>query len=107
MKINISLRHETRILSQEDIESLLTAFGADEKIKILIDRIKTKIKTFYWSCSEWKIVISKNNIDYKFSLNGIEKVDHNKINKNIDWLFWEYDGKEIKVIKKGKEKEKK
>ena len=59
----------------EEIDSLLTVAG--EKIKLL-DKIKREIKWFFGSCSEWKIIISKNNIDYKFSLNGIEKIDYNK-----------------------------
>ncbi|GBU26534.1 hypothetical protein R84B8_00044 [Treponema sp. R8-4-B8] len=78
-KINIEIRHETRILSKEDIDSLLTAVAVDEnKIKLLLQDIKTKIKMFYWRCSEWKIVISNNNIYYKFSLNGIERFDLKK-----------------------------
>ena len=74
-KLFFEIRHETRLLSMEEIDSLLTVAG--EKIKLL-DKIKKEIKWFFGSCSEWKIIISKNNIDYKFSLNGIEKIDYNK-----------------------------
>jgi len=74
-KISIRIRHETRILSMEDIDNLLTTVG--EKINIL-DKIKRNIKMFFGDCSEWKIIISKNNIDYKISLAGIEKWDYNK-----------------------------
>ena len=74
-KLYIEIRHETRILSTEEIDSLLTV--VDEKIKLL-DKIKREIKWFWGNCSEWKIIISKNNIYYKFSLIGIEKIDYNK-----------------------------
>jgi len=74
-KFSIRIKHETRILSMEDIDNLLTT--VDEKINIL-DKIKKNIKMFYGDCSEWKIIISKNNIDYKISLDGIEKWDYNK-----------------------------
>jgi hypothetical protein len=74
-KISIEIRQETRILSMEEIDSLLTT--VDEKINIL-DKIRRNIKMFYGDCSEWKIIISKNNIDYKISLAGIEKRDYNK-----------------------------
>ena len=74
-KLFFEIRHETRLLSMEEIDSLLTVAG--EKIKLL-DKIKKEIKWFFGSCSEWKIIFSKNNIDYKFSLNGIEKIDYNK-----------------------------
>jgi hypothetical protein len=74
-KLFIEIRHETRILTEKEIDGLLTVAG--KKIK-LFDKIKKEIKWFYRSCSEWKILISKNNIFYKFSLSGIEKIDYNK-----------------------------
>jgi len=74
-KLSIKIRRETRILADEEIDSLL--INADGQIK-LIDKIKRNIKMFYGNCSEWKIIFSKNNIAYKFSLNGIKKIDYNK-----------------------------
>jgi hypothetical protein len=73
-KLFIEIRHETKILTQEEIDSLLTVVG--EKIKLFY-KIKNKIKWFYRDCSEWRIVIYKNNIYYKFGLSGIEKIDYN------------------------------
>jgi hypothetical protein len=74
-KLIIEIKHETRILTEEEIDGLLTVAG--KKIK-LFDNIKKEIKWFYRGCSEWKIFISKNNVFYKLSLSGIEKIDYNK-----------------------------
>ena len=74
-KISIRISHETTVLSQEEISNLLTI---NYKEKNIFDKFKLKIINIYRKFSEWKIIISKNNIDYKISLNGIEKWDYNK-----------------------------
>jgi len=79
-----SLSKSTGILTDEEIDSLLNSVDKNKfslngvkKIKFL-DKIKNNFKTFYINCCEWKIIFSKNNIAYKFSLNGLEKIDYNK-----------------------------
>jgi hypothetical protein len=76
-KLSIKIKRELRLLTKKDIDCMLTA--RNYKIK-LFDRIKM----FYRDLSEWKIVVSKNNIVYKFSLKGIEKNDYNKTIKYAD-----------------------
>jgi hypothetical protein len=77
-KLFIEIRHETKILTEEEIDSLLIAVDPKKIIDVLLIRLKIKIKWFFIHCSEWKIIFFKNNIYYKFSLNGIEKIDYNK-----------------------------
>jgi len=77
-KLFFEIRHETKILTEEEIDSLLTEVYPKKIIDFLIIRLKIKIKWFFIHCSKWKIIISRNNIVYKFGLNGIEKIDYKK-----------------------------
>jgi len=78
MKFGISIKHETKVLTEKEIYILLTPLNAKIKFLDVIKLIKVKLFVFYMHCSEWKIIISINNIDYKFSLNGIERIDYSK-----------------------------
>jgi len=76
-QLSIKIKREVRVLSAKEIDNLLTAVNPSkflDKIKL----IKHRIKCFFIPEYEWKIIISKNNILYKFSLGGMEKIDYNK-----------------------------
>jgi len=81
----IEFRHETRILSQKEIDELLTATISLTPLKKVIDDLKWKLKWKIKKLREWKLIIKniRKNIEYKFSLNGIERVDLNIIVKSL------------------------
>jgi len=85
-KLCIKLKREVRVLSQKEIDYLLTSVDIETyKKRIVFYKIKSKIRQFFYNCSEWTIIISKNNIVYKFSLRGFEKKDYTKkYNKKYD-----------------------
>jgi len=84
-KLNIEIRRETRILTQEDIDNLLIAVDANiNRIDLFKINFKLKLRWFFIHCSEWKIIFSKNNIVYKFSIKGIEKIDYNRKNNETE-----------------------
>ena len=86
-KLSIKLKREVRILSQKEINNLLTAVVNIEtyKKRIIYYKIKSKIKQFIYNCSEWKIIISKNNMVYKISLGGMEKFEYADL--DIDYIL--------------------
>lgn len=86
-KLSIKLKREVRILSQKEINNLLTAVVNIEtyKKRIIYYKIKSKIKQFIYNCSEWKIIISKNNMIYKISLGGMEKFEYADL--DIDYIL--------------------
>jgi len=75
----IEFRHETKILSQKEIDELLTATISLTPLKKVIDDLKWKLKWKIKKLREWKLIIknTRKNIEYKISLNGIEWVDFN------------------------------
>jgi len=77
-KLSIRIKREVRLLTKEDIDCLITA--RNEKIKLI-----SKIKMFYINCSEWIIVISKNDIIYELSLRGIKKIKYAHL--DIDYIL--------------------
>jgi len=85
-KLSIKIKREVRVLSQKEIDYLLTSVDIETyKKRIVFYKIKSKIRQFFYNCSEWTIIISKNNIVYKFSLRGFEKKDYTKkYNKKYD-----------------------
>ena len=95
-KLSIKLKREVRILSQKEINNLLTAKEINNlltavvnietyKKRIIYYKIKSKIKQFIYNCSEWKIIISKNNMVYKISLGGMEKFEYADL--DIDYIL--------------------
>jgi hypothetical protein len=75
-KLSIKIRREARMLSVKDVDDLIKTVNTTkflDKINLIITKIKWFIMTDY----EWKIIISKNNIVYKFSLKGMEKINYN------------------------------
>jgi len=95
-KLSIKLKREVRILSQKEINNLLTAKEINNlltavvnietyKKRIIYYKIKSKIKQFIYNCSEWKIIISKNNMIYKISLGGMEKFEYADL--DIDYIL--------------------
>jgi hypothetical protein len=76
-KMPIRIRRETRILSQEEIDALLMTVDEYKKIHFH-KKIITKIKGFYKSICEWKLIICFSNIEYKICLSGIEKKGRKK-----------------------------
>jgi hypothetical protein len=66
--MNIKIRHETRIYSQEEIDDLLLPVDKTPFYKRII--------RFYKRICEWKLIISFNGIEYKLGLNGIRREDY-------------------------------
>jgi len=80
-KLSIKLKREVKVLSDKEIDNLLKAVDIETyKKRIIFYKIESKIRQFFYNCSEWKIIISKNNIVYKFSLGGIEKIEYADLN---------------------------
>ena len=83
-KRNIFFQLEPRILTQAEIDELLTAVEIYPFPKVIISMIIltfkgiiTKIKYGYRHICEWKLVIRKNNVVYKIGLDEIEIFDYN------------------------------
>ena len=69
--MKIYIQHRTTVLSQEEIDELLTPLNPKrmiEKIKL----IPLKIKWFYRNICQWKLIIEINNAEYTICLSGIK-----------------------------------
>ena len=74
-EIRLKIEHEiTGELAGYEIMRLLTPINPPKYYFII--RIIEKIKGFFEYLSEWKIIISINNIDYKFDTNGLVRIKH-------------------------------
>jgi hypothetical protein len=83
-KRNIYFKLEPRILTQAEIDELLTAVEIYPFPKVIISMIIltfkgiiTKIQYGYKHICQWKLVIRKNNVVYKIGLDEIKKIDYN------------------------------
>jgi hypothetical protein len=74
-KIRLEIEREIRgELTEYEIMRLLTPINPPKYYFII--RIIDKIKGFFEYLSEWKLIISINNIDYKFGTNGLVRIKH-------------------------------
>jgi hypothetical protein len=74
-------REITGELTGYEIMKLLTPINPPKYYFII--RIIDKIKGFFEYLSEWKLIISINNIDYRFGINGLVRIKH--IHKNLSF----------------------
>jgi hypothetical protein len=74
-KIGLKIKREiTGELTEYEIMRLLTPINPTKYYFII--RIINKIKEFFEYLSEWKLIISINDIDYKFGSNGLVRIKH-------------------------------
>lgn len=74
-EIRLEIRRERGgELAGYEIMRLLTPINPPKYYFII--RIIKKIKGFFEYLSEWKLIISINNIDYKFGANGLIRIKH-------------------------------
>jgi hypothetical protein len=74
-KIGFEIEREiTGELTEYEIMRLLTPIKPPKYYFII--RLIDKIKWFFEYLSEWKLIISINNIDYKFGTNGLVRIKH-------------------------------